>query len=71
MMLLIGCGVFIGIFFVTGIFLWGYFKGKKNGELENIENEIDDAVKTKQNINDRLDDDIDAVHKRMRKYTRD
>jgi len=57
-------GAIIAIFFIGNLF------GKKSQKIKQLEEDFTDAIEAKKRQENRRDDDIVAVRKRMRKYIR-
>ena len=55
---------------IITFFTLGIFFGKKSQKIEQLEENITDAVKSKKRQANRKDDDIAVIRKRMRKYVR-
>ena len=52
------------------IFGFGFFKGKKSEKIKQLKNNISDAKKSKERQNNRRNDSISTVKRRMQKYIR-
>ncbi len=52
------------------IFTLGNFFGKKSQKIEQLEEDFTDAVESKKRQENRRNDDISAVKRRMQKYIR-
>ena len=55
---------------IIAIFTLGNFYGKKSQKTKQLEEDFTDAIESKKRQENRRDDDIFAVRKRMQKYIR-
>ena len=55
---------------IIAIFTLGNFFGKKSQKIEQLEENFNDATESKKRQENRRNDDISAVRKRMQKYIR-
>ncbi len=55
---------------IIAIFTIGNLFGKKSQQTKQLEENFNDAVKSKKRQENRRDDDISAVKRRMQKYIR-
>jgi hypothetical protein len=55
---------------IIAIFTLGNFYGKKSQKTKQLEEDFTDAIESKKRQENRRDDNIVAVRKRMRKYIR-
>ena len=55
---------------IIAIFTIGNFFGKKSQQTKQLEENFNDAVESKNRQENRRNDDISAVRKRMQKYIR-
>ena len=55
---------------ILGIFSLGFFRGKNSQQSKQIENNLADAIKSKNRQELRKSDDIAIIKRRMQKYIR-
>ena len=55
---------------MVAIFTIGNFFGKKSQKIEQLEEDFTDAIESKKRQENRRNDDISAVKRRMQKYIR-
>jgi hypothetical protein len=55
---------------IIAIFTLGNFYGKKSQKTKQLEEDFTDAIESKKRQENRRDDDISAVKRRMQKYIR-
>ncbi len=55
---------------MIAIFTLGNFYGKKSQKTKQLEEDFEDAIESKKRQENRRNDDISAVRKRMQKYIR-
>lgn len=55
---------------IIAIFTFGNFLGKKSQKIKQLEENFEDATESKKRQENRRDDDIVAVKRRMQKYIR-
>lgn len=67
--LLVKIAVFL--FAAVGILFFGYKKGKKDQNLDNLERVLNEAKQIKIDEHKRAADPISVVDERLRKHTRD
>lgn len=67
--ILVALGAFISILFFT--MFKSYKKGKTDQKASDTTNAVKESLEIKRDENIRLNDDIDVVRDRLRKYARD
>ena len=61
------------MFFLTAIFAlfgFGFFSGKKSQKIKELTDNINDAIKSKKRQNNRRNDLISTIKRRMQQYIR-
>lgn len=70
MLWIVGGAIAASLAIIVIVYIAGSRAGRKEERIENLENEVKDAVETKKRINKRRNDSMDAINKRLRKYVR-